>query len=258
MDLKLDGRVALVTGGSRGIGKGIAEALAREGCRVAICARNAEPLESTVEAIRASGGDAVGFPLDITSDDGPSTFVQQAVDAYGGVDLVVNNAGGNRRGTVEETSDEDWRAIFELNVHSGVRLVREALPNLRESSAGSVVFITSIFGREAGGPGISIYNSTKSAAMSAARILALDLASEGIRVNSVAPGSVRFPGGSWDKRVKENPEKMEGWIEANLPLGRFGTVEEVADVVTFLCSERASLVTGACVPVDGSQGRSLI
>ena len=258
MDLKLDGRVALVTGGSRGIGKGIAEALAREGCRVAICARNAEPLESTVEAIRASGGDAVGFPLVITSDDGPSSFVQQAVDAYGGVDLVVNNAGGNRRGTLEETSDEDWRAIFELNVHSGVRLVREALPSLRESSAGSVVFITSIFGREAGGPGISIYNSTKSAAMSAARILALDLASEGIRVNSVAPGSVRFPGGSWDKRVKENPEKMEGWIEANLPLGRFGTVEEVADVVTFLCSERASLVTGACVPVDGSQGRSLI
>lgn len=257
MDLKLDGKVALVTGGSRGIGKGIAEGLAREGCRVAVCARNAAPLEEAVEGIRAAGGEALACPLDITSDEGPATFVAQARDAFGGVDIVVNNAGGNRRGTLEETSDEDWREIFELNVHSGVRLVREALPALRESSSGSVVFITSIFGREAGGPGIAIYNSTKSAAMSAARILALDLAGEGIRVNSVAPGSVRFPGGSWDRRVKENPEKMEGWIEANLPLGRFGTVEEVADVVAFLSSERASLVTGACVPVDGSQGRSL-
>ena len=258
MDLELDGKVALVSGGSRGIGRGIAETLAKEGCRVAVCARNREPLEEAVEEIRGSGGEALAVPLDLTSDDGPATFVRRAQEAFGGVDIVVNNAGGNRRGHLEETSDEDWREIFELNVHSGVRLVREALPALREAPAGAVVFITSIFGREAGGPGISIYNSTKSAAMSAARILALDLAGEGIRVNSVAPGSIRFPGGSWDRRVKENPEKMEAWIEANLPLGRFGTVQEVADVVAFLCSERASLMTGACVPVDGSQGHSLI
>ena len=258
MDLELHGKVALVSGGSRGIGRGIAETLAREGCRVAVCARNAEPLEEVVEGIRSSGGEALGVPVDITSDDGPATFVERAREAFGGVDIVVNNAGGNRRGGLEETSDEDWRDIFELNVHSGVRLVREALPSLREAEEGAVVFITSIFGREAGGPGISIYNSTKSAAISAARILALDLAAEGIRVNSVAPGSIRFPGGSWDRRVKENPEKMEKWVEENLPLGRFGTVQEVADVVAFLCSRRASLMTGACVPVDGSQGRSLI
>lgn len=258
MDLQLDGKVALVSGGSRGIGRGIAEALAQEGCRVAVCARNAEPLEEAVEAIRARGGEAMGVPLDITSDTGPAAFVREAREAFGGIDVVVNNAGGNRRGRLEETTDEDWRDIFELNVHSGVRLVREALPSLREADSGAVVFIASLFGREAGGPGIAIYNSTKSAAISAARILALDLAEEGIRVNSVAPGSIRFPGGSWDRRVKENPEKMEKWVEANLPLGRFGTVEEVADVVTFLCSDRASLVTGACVPVDGSQGRSLM
>jgi 3-oxoacyl-[acyl-carrier protein] reductase len=120
------------------------------------------------------------------------------------------------------------------------------------------VFIASIFGREAGGSGLSIYNTTKSALISAAKILALELAPYNIRVNTVAPGSIRFPGGSWDRRMQEDPEGMQHFIAQNLPMGRFGTVEEIADVVTFLVSERASLITGACLNVDGGQSRSLI
>ena len=129
---------------------------------------------------------------------------------------------------------------------------------MREAGGGSIVFVSSVFGREKGGPGLSIYNTTKSALISAAGIMALELAKDGIRVNCVAPGSIQFPGGSWDKRVKADPDGMRTFVRENLPLGRFGKGEEVGDVVAFLSSERAGLITGACVAVDGAQGRSLV
>jgi len=129
---------------------------------------------------------------------------------------------------------------------------------MRASGGGSILFIGSIFGREAGGPGLSIYNTTKSALTSAAKIMALELASEGIRVNTLAPGSIQFPGGSWDKRVKNDPEGMKVFIADNLPLGRFGSAEEIGDIAAFLLSERASLLTGVCLNADGGQSRSLI
>jgi len=258
MDLQLKGKVAIVTGGSRGIGRGIAATLASEGARIVTCARGGSALEAAAQAMRDAGGEVTALPLDLEEPDAGRRLVEAAVTVYGGVDVVVNNVGGNRRKPFEETTDEDWRELFDLNVASAFRVTRAAIPELRKREAGSIVFIASIFGREAGGPGLSIYNTTKSAMISAARIMALELAPEGIRVNSVAPGSIRFPGGSWDRRVKEDPEGMVAFVEENLPLGRFGSVEEVADVVTFLASPRASLVTGTCIPVDGSQGRSLI
>ncbi len=258
MDLELAGKVAIVTGGSRGIGEGIARGLAAEGVRLVICARGAAALEATADAIRAEGAEVEALALDLADPEAGATLVDRALTRFGGVDVVVNNVGGNRRKPFEETTDEDWRELFDLNVASAFRVTRAAIPALRARGGGSVVFIASIFGREAGGPGLSIYNTTKSAMISAARIMALELAPEGIRVNSVAPGSIRFPGGSWDRRVKEDPEGMATWVENHLPLGRFGTVSEVANLVSFLASPRASLLTGTCIPVDGSQGHSLI
>ena len=156
-------------------------------------------------------------------------LVDAVRERYGALDVLVNNVGGNRRGRFEETSDEDWLDIIQLNVLSGFRAARLAIPLMREGGGGSIVFVSSVFGREKGGPGLSIYNTTKTALISAAGIMALELAKDGIRVNCVAPGSIQFPGGSWDKRVKADPDGMQAFVRANLPLGRFGRGEEVGD-----------------------------
>ena len=259
MDLQLTDRVALVTGASRGIGAYIAEALAREGCPVAICARSEDDLTQTADHIREAHGTPVyAKACDLTEPDAPAAFVEQAAEALGGVDIYVGNVGGNRRGTFMEVSDADWDDIIDLNLRSHIRASRAAIPYMREAGGGSICYISSIFGRELGGAGLSLYNTTKSALISMGKVMAQELTPEGIRVNTVAPGSIRFPGGSWDRRMKEDPEAMEQFIRENLPIGRFGRAEEVADTVAFLVSERASLITGACINVDGGQSHSLI
>ena len=258
MDLGLGGKVAVVTGGSRGLGFYSARALAAEGARLAICARGADGLGAAAETLRADGAEVLAVQCDVAEEEGAGELIEAVRERYGVLDVLVNNVGGNRRGRFEEVGDQDWLDIIQLNMLSGFRTARLAIPMMRERGGGSIVFISSVFGREKGGPGLSIYNTTKSALISAAGIMALELAPEGIRVNCVAPGSIRFPGGSWDKRVKADPEGMRAFVKANLPLGRFGRGEEVGDVVAFLASERASLITGACIAADGAQGRSLV
>ena len=258
MDLGLAGKVAVVTGGSRGLGFYSARALAAEGARIAICARGEEGLVAAAATLRADGAEVLTVCCDVAEEGGAGALIEAVRERYGTLDVLVNNVGGNRRGRFEEVGDQDWLDIIQLNVLSGFRTARLAIPMMREGGGGSIVFISSVFGREKGGPGLSIYNTTKSALISAAGIMALELAPEGIRVNCVAPGSIRFPGGSWDKRVKADPEGMRAFVKSNLPLGRFGRGEEVGDVVAFLASERASLITGACIAVDGAQGRSLV
>jgi 3-oxoacyl-[acyl-carrier protein] reductase len=258
MDLGLHQKVAIVTGASRGIGKGIGLALAQEGCNLSICARNAEALQQAAEEMRAHNVTVLPLALDVSRADHVSQLVDQTLAHFGRIDVLINNAGGNRRGEFEATTDQDWQDIIELNVMAHARTSRAVIPHLREQGGGAIIFISSVFGRESGGRGLSIYNATKSAVISLAKIMAVELAPHKIRVNSVAPGSIRFAGGSWDKRCLQDPEGMAEFVKREMPLGRFGTVEEVANVVAFLASERASLVTGACLNVDGGQSRSLI
>ncbi len=258
MDLGLGKKVAVVTGASRGLGRSIALGLAAEGCRLAVCARGEDALRTAAEEMRKEGADILAMPLDVTETGSARRLIDAAAERFGQLDVLVCNVGGNRRKPFAATTDEDWDTVLEVNLKAHLRCSRVAIEHMRAVGGGAILFVASIFGREAGGPGLSIYNATKSALISASKIMALELASEGIRVNCIAPGSIRFPGGSWDRRVKEDPEGMRRFLKANLPIGRFGTAEEIADVAVFLLSERASLVTGACLNVDGGQSRSLI
>jgi 3-oxoacyl-[acyl-carrier protein] reductase len=250
MDLGITGNVAIVTGGSRGIGRSIALALAAEGCRVAICARTEDALRAT-EAELNEQTEALGIVADVTKAEDIERLVQETVDRFGRLDILVNNAGVRGR----DDTDEIWNAIYESNLLAAARATRASVPHMRKSGSGSIVHITSIYGREAGGP--LAYNAIKSAMNAHAKAMALELAPD-IRVNAVAPGSIAFPGGSWGKRLEDDPEGMAKFIEENIPMGRFGSPEEIANVVVFLCSNQASWVTGACINVDGGQSHSNI
>lgn len=258
MDLGLSGKVAMVTGASRGLGRYIALKLAEEGCDLSICARSEETLRDTAAEIEGLGRRVESYAVDVTAPGAAEAMIAATLETFGRIDVLINNVGGNRRGQVHETTDADWQEIMDLNFNSHLRFSRAVVGPMLERGEGVILFISSIFGREAGGQGLAIYNTTKAALISLAKIMALELAGRGIRVNSIAPGSIRFPGGSWDKRCAEDPEGMAEFIRQNLPLGRFGTAEELADVVTFLASPRASLVTGSCINVDGGQSHSLI
>ena len=261
MHLDLTGKVAIVTGSSRGLGLASAAALAQEGCRVTICARGEARLaEAAGELRRLAAGRSpaaiLAVAADLASDTGVEQVIGRTVETFGGLDILVNNTGLARGTTIVETADVEWQEAFDQTLWPAIRASRSAVPHMRRRGGGAILMIASIWGREAGGR--MTYNVVKAAEISLAKALAQQLARDNIRVNSVAPGSISFPGGTWHRREQEDPAGTADFVRRVLPFGRFGRPEEVGAVVAFLASPRASWISGASVPVDGCQSRSLI
>jgi 3-oxoacyl-[acyl-carrier protein] reductase len=261
MNLGLSDRVVLLVGASRGIGLATARAFAAEGCRVAIMARDPERCAAAAKEIEAAGGGGMaGSPvLAITADamrqEDAERAVRDTLERFSRIDVLVNLVGGSRGDPGITAGDDDWDSALDANLRAAVRMTRLVAPGMREAGGGSIVNVSSIFGREWGGA--TSYNAAKAALIAYTKSCARDLAPHGVRVNSIAPGSILFPGGSWDRRRKADPKKIDAFVESELPLGRFGRPEEIAAAILFVASPAASLVIGACLNVDGGQSRSL-
>jgi len=230
--------------------------LAVEGCRLSIVARGRKALDETTAELWSRGTDVLPIVADLTIARDIEAVVQETVKQFGQIDILVHNAGGAKGQNIFDTSDEDWQEALALNVLALSRLAKLVAPLMSKQGGGRIIAISSIFGRESGGR--TAYNALKAASISLTKSLAHQFAPNNILVNSVAPGSLLFPGSSWDRREQADPEGIAAFVRSELPLGRFGTPEEVAAVVAFLASAPASLVSGACIPVDGAQSHSNI
>jgi 3-oxoacyl-[acyl-carrier protein] reductase len=251
MDLGIAGKVALVSAGTRGIGLGIANALSAEGVRVAVAARTEVDVKRTAAAL---GG--LGIVADLLTEAGCRRAVSETEQSLGPVEILVNNLGVRAGSSWSDTGTAEFEAAFSGNVGVSVRMTELVLPGMLLRGWGRVVVITSIWGRESGGA--PAYNAAKAAEISYVTSLAREVASKGVTVNAIAPGSILWEGGGWQRRQKADPDATAELVRREMPLGRFGTVEEVAGLVAFVCSQQASLVNGACIAVDGAQSRSNI
>jgi 3-oxoacyl-[acyl-carrier protein] reductase len=258
MDLGLRGSACVVTGASGGIGRAIALALAGERAAVLLVARRPEELAETAVACGEAGGRAEILPLDVTAPDAGERIVEACLTRLGRIDALVNNAGVSSATPFEELTDDDWQAQWEIHVMAPMRLMRAAAPAMAQRGGGRIVNVSSTSGKRPGQRNIA-YSVTKAAELSLSRALADLYARRGVLINSVAPGPVASelwtgPGGLADQvaslRGITREEVLES-IAAGLPIGRLGTEREIAAVVTFLCSEAASYVTGAAWSVDG-------
>lgn len=250
MDLQLKGKHILITGGSKGIGRAIAEALIEEGANVSIAARGIEALQHTKDEL---GGSVSIFQADLLKANEREALIHSFIEQHGTIDVLINNAGGSNGGKAAETDMNLFYEAMELNYFSAVHLSKLAVEEMKKKQSGAIINITSVFGRESGGK--VTYNNAKAALISFTKSLADEVIRDGIRVNSVAPGSILHESGNWKRRLEENPEKINAFVQNEIPAGRFGTAEEVANVVAFLASEKASWLIGTSINVDGGQSR---
>jgi 3-oxoacyl-[acyl-carrier protein] reductase len=252
MNLGLKGRCALVTGGSRGIGRAIALRLAEEGCNVGICARSKEPLADALSAITAYGVDGAGIQCDATDPTELEKFISASVAVLGEPDILVCNVGTSRAGRFEDTTDSDWVRAAEINTLHCVRAIRTVLPMMKRRGGGAVLIVSSISGWKPVRIGAA-YGAAKAAEIHLAASLGQELAAYGVRVNAMSPGSTLFEGGGWDRYRRDQPSEFQEFADSQFPYKRLATVDEIADVAVFLVSDRARWINGANIPVDGGQ-----
>jgi len=217
-----------------------------------MCARGKDALDRAAADVPNS----IAVAADLSTPEGATTVVAAALAAFGGIDILVNNVATAKGTDIVNTADGEWQDAFDQTLFPAIRMSRLVVPHMKKRGGGVVIMIASIWGRESGGR--MVYNAVKAAEISLAKAMAQQLAKDNIRVNSIAPGSILFPGGSWDKRQQADPAGIAEFIKTELPFGRFGRAEEVGDTVAFLASPRASWISGSCVPVDGCQSRSQI
>jgi NAD(P)-dependent dehydrogenase (short-subunit alcohol dehydrogenase family) len=266
VELGLTGRRAIVTGGSKGLGKAIAAELLAEGAAVAICSRHADELEEAAAALRKVAGlkehaqQLLALPCDVTDPAQVTDFVAAAAAALGGLDILVNNAGGARPGRFATLTDEDWHDDIEVKLFSQIRCIRAALPHLRASAAPRVININALYARYPD-PAFLASSVNRASCLNLSKALSIELGAEAILVNSVNIGFVETP--QWqnihNRRAPEMPagEFFGQLAKAEVPLGRFGQPDEVAGLVAFLASDRASYIAGASIDVGGGMGKFL-
>jgi 3-oxoacyl-[acyl-carrier protein] reductase len=252
LNLGLKGKVALVGGGSRGIGLAIAKTLAQEGCRVAIAARNQRDLDAAATAL---GAEVLAHSADLVDPAQCERLVSTVGAQHGRLDILITNAGSGASAPPGQETPQAWRTALDVNLATAMNLIAAARPLMARGGSSAIVCISSICGREALGAPVT-YSAAKAALEAAVVGLSRPLAAERIRINCVAPGNILFEGGVWNRKRAEAPDAVANMLTREVPLGRFGAPEEIADAVAFLASDRSAFTTGTTLVVDGGQTRT--